>query len=297
LTGDDSTPSRRRTPEIERTDDTPARAASPRRAHPVLIGTVAAAGLIVIVTGGFILWDRVWRRAGPTNPGMTCPQVVAAHRRPPLALFGVHRVALIGDSIMEQPSCAIAESLAGLGIRTTRHAVHGTGLLTSRVDWIRETRRILQSEKPDVVVAIFVGNYPPPPARDSNGRPIAVDTPAFFAAWQRHAVALSAEVRAADSRMYWASPPPIALPPLNHAQRLFEGYRRIPGDHFLYSGRVLAGRHGEELAAKLTCRHRRVIRSPFDGTHFTDDGARIYGQQIAHDLTADLGILATPQPC
>jgi hypothetical protein len=34
----------------------------------------------------------------------------------------------------------------------------------------------------------------------------------------------------------------------------------------------------------------RAIRTSIDGgVHLTADGARIYGQQIAHDLTADLG--------
>jgi hypothetical protein len=47
---------------------------------------------------------------------------------------------------------------------------------------------------------------------------------------------------------------------------------------------------------KETCGKRRVIRTD-DRIHLTDDGARVYGQQIAHDLTADLGILTTPRPC
>lgn len=264
--------------------------------HPVVARVVAAVGVLFILGAGFILWDRIWRRAGPTNPG-TCPQTVPAHRRPPLAPLGVHRVTLIGDSIMDQPSCAIAESLAGLGITTFRHGIPGSGLLTGSVDWLVDTRRILQQERPDVVVMIFVGNYGPTPARDAQGRAIAVDTPAFFAAWQRRAVALSAEVRATRARLYWVSPPPIALLPLNHAQQLFDGYRTIPGDHFLRSGRVLGGSRGEQLPDKVTCRRRRVIRSLVDATHLTPDGARIYGQQIAHDLTADIGVLTTPKPC
>ena len=252
--------------------------------------------ITVVVAAGFVSWDRWWRRAGPANPGMKCAAVVEARQRLPFAASGVHRVALIGDSIMEDASCAIADSLRDVGIRTSLHAFFGTGLLTGAVDWIATTQKILQTEHPDVVVAIFVGNYLPPTFRDATGAVIADDTPAFFRAWQQHAVLLSAEVRAAHARMYWVSPPPITGGLLSHAGRLFDGYRTIQGDHFLSSGRVLAGPNGSEVMTKRTCGRTRMIRSP-DRIHLTDDGARIYGQQIAHDLSADLGILATPRPC
>ncbi len=61
-------------------------------------------------------------------------------------------------------------------------------------------------------------------------------------------------------------------------------------------GRVLTGPHNSVLMEKNTCGRRRIIRST-DRIHLTADGARIYGQQIAHDLTANLGILTAPRPC
>jgi len=196
---------------------------------------------------------------------------------------------------MVQASCAIADSLRDVGIETFRRAVIGSGLLTG-MDWLTQTRQILRTERPDVVVAIFVGNYYPPLARDKSGALIAADTPAFYRAWQEHAQLLSAEVHAAHARLYWVSPPPITIAPLARAVRLFDGYRTIKGDHILFSGRVLAGPHGSEIVAKQTCGHRRVIRVS-DGVHLTYDGGRIYGQQIAHDLTANWGIFTAPQPC
>ena len=252
--------------------------------------------LSVVAAAGVVMWDRWWRRAGSTNPGMSCPAVVRANGRVPFAAMGVHRVALIGDSIMDQASCSIAESLRDVGIQTSRHAESGSGMLTGFVDWIARTRQILQTEKPDVVIAIFVGNYFPPPVRDAKGALIEAGTPAFFRAWQEKARLLSAEVHAANARMYWVQPPPIVDPVLGHADRLFAGYRTIAGDHFLSSGRALAGPHGTEVESKNTCGKRRAIRNT-DRVHLTDDGARIYGQQIAHDLTADLGILVAPRPC
>ncbi len=259
-----------------------------------LIGVVA---VVLAIVGGATLvgWNRYWRKAGPANPGFECPMVVAAKHRQPFTADGVHRVALIGDSIMDNVSCTVAESLADVGIRTSRHAVPGTGLLAG-MDWVTETRKILQAEHPDAVIAIFVGNYLPAPVTDARGRVIADNSPEFFRVWQDRARALSAVVHAAHARMYWVSPPPLNDPLLGHAQRLFDGYRKIPGDHVLMSGKVLAGPDDTLVMKKDTCGHVRVIRTP-ERVHLTFDGARIYGQQIAHDFTAGIGIFTTPRPC
>jgi hypothetical protein len=58
----------------------------------------------------------------------------------------------------------------------------------------------------------------------------------------------------------------------------------------------LASVFGTGLLAKETCGHLASIRW-FDHVHLADDGSRIYGQQIAHDLTAQLGLFTTPEPC
>lgn len=257
---------------------------------------VVALVVVLVVAGAtFVVWNRSFRRAGPANPGFGCPGVVAARHRVPFAARGVRRVALIGDSIMEQASCAVADSLAGVGIRTTRHGIPGSGLLAG-MDWVTETRKILQAEHPDAVIVIFVGNYLPAPVLDARGRIIADNSPEFFRAWQYRARLLSATVRAAHAQLYWVKPPAMDNPGLDHAAQLFAGYRTIPGDHFLMSGRVLDGPGGAFVMKKTTCGHERVIRTP-ERVHLTFDGARIYGQQIAHDFTAQLGILTTPQPC
>ena len=123
--------------------------------------------------------------------------------RPPLTALGVRRVALIGDSTMDQASRSVADSLANLGIQTGRYAVPGSGLLTGSVNWLSQTQQILRLEHPDVVVAIFVGNYPGPPVQTAAGQPVAADSPAFFDAWEQRAEQLSAEVRAAGAPMFW----------------------------------------------------------------------------------------------
>jgi hypothetical protein len=260
---------------------------------PTLTWIIVA--VVVVVAALAVVWDRDFRHASAADPGTSCPVAVAPKSRPPLTAIGVHRVALIGDSIMFQASCSVAESLANAGIQTGRYAVSGSGLLSGNVDWLRRMQDILHFQHPNAVVAIFVGNYWTP-IRSANGRPVADDSPAFFAAWQQRAQLLSNEVRAAGAQMYWVSPPPIALPPLSHAQRLFDGYRSIPGDNVLDSGSVLAGPNGGAVMTKKTCGSAQIIRS-VDGVHLSNDGARLYGQQIAHDFTAQLGLLTTPRPC
>ena len=259
--------------------------------------TWIALGLVAIVLIGLVVWDRNFREASGQTPGMACPYVVPAKGSVPLAAIGVRRVALIGDSIMEQSSCTVATSLASVGIQTQRDAVAGSGLLNGFVDWPTRTRQILTTYHPDVVVAIFVGNYLGPPVKDAQGHLIGDNTPAFFEAWQAQAKRISAEVRAAGAQMFWVSPPPIFRAPLDHANQLFDGYRSIPGDHVLFSGNALTGPNGEWVLSKATCGHVEVIRNPADQTHLTDAGARIFGEQIAHDLTEQLGILTTPKPC
>lgn len=255
-------------------------------------------GILAVLLGGFVLWDRLWRRAGPENPGRNCATVVQSDADRPLSGGDVDRVALVGDSLMFEPSCTIAASLSKIGITTSRHAISGSGLLTNTPDWMDRIRVIMAAEHPDVVVAVFAGNYGlGPPARTPTGAAIGADTPEFFSAWQAQAEAFSAVVRSGGAEFYWVSPPPIAVPPFaGRADRLFEGYRTIDEDKVLTSGSVLGDNNRGFVAVKTTCGGEKEVRT-VDGVHLTDDGARIYGQQIAHDLTGTLGLLTAPRPC
>lgn len=253
-----------------------------------------AVAAILLGATGFILWNRYVSQATPTNPGISCPVIVEPTGHLPLASLGIQRVALIGDSIMNQASCSIADSLAKVGIRTARFGVGGTGLL-SGPDWVKETSVIMASYHPNAVIAIFVGNYFSP-IRNASGRVVRDNSPEFFTLWQQRAIEVSNEVRGAGATMYWVSPPPIQSPLLNHAQRLYEGYGSITGDHTLDAGRILASDDGQEVLTKTSCGKTVVVRTP-DGIHLTADGARIYGEEIAHLFTAQTGLLTSPKPC
>lgn len=264
------------------------------RPHVILLLTVV---VVLVAAVGVTVWNRYLNQASASDPGTSCPTTVEPTRQVPLASIGIKRVALIGDSIMNQASCSVAESLARVGVETGRYAVGGSGLLSGAVDWTRETSTILASFHPDAVIAIFVGNYWPPYSPSRDGTVARDGSPEFYAAWQQRAVELSNEVRAAGASMYWVSPPPIqASPMLDHADRLFQGYSTIPGVQTIAAGDSLAGAEGQEVQTMTTCGKTEVVRTP-DRIHLTDDGARIYGQEIAHLFTAQTGLLTSPKPC
>jgi hypothetical protein len=259
------------------------------------LSLLSIAAVLVSATG-FTIWNRYVSQATPVNPGTTCPVVVQPTGHLPLASIGIKRVALIGDSVMYQASCSIAASLARVGVETDRYAVGGTGLLSGPLDWGKETSFIMATDRPNAVFGIFVGNYWPAASLGAYSRVVRDDSPQFYALWQERAVQLSNEVRSAGATMYWVSPPPIKTPPLAHAQRLYDGYRSIPGDQTIDAGTILAGADGQEVSDKTTCGKTVAVRTP-DGVHLTDDGARIYGQEIAHLFTAQTGLLTSPKPC
>jgi hypothetical protein len=270
---------------------------NPLRRRPAwCIAVLGAAVLLVIAGAGFVVWDRQFREAGPTN-ATDCPRVVVPTSNRPLSTLNVSRALLIGDSIMEQTSCSIARSLAGLGVRTTREGIWGSGLLNGPVDWNTRLPELLASEDPGVVVAIFVGNYPEPPVLGPDGRPLRPDSPRFYSAWQDRARQLVQLANDAGARFFWVSPPPFGdQVPFDRAERLFADYRSIEDSSVLEAGSILAGPEGEKVETRQSCGSEPQIRA-FDGVHLTPDGARIYGQMIAHELSAELGVLTAPRPC
>src|SRR5689334_6564401 len=79
-----------------------ARGGRPQRLWIVIIAVAVVIALVAV--GGYVVWDRNFRTAGSANPQPNCPVIVPAGHRPPLAMPGVDRVTLIGDSIMDQSS-------------------------------------------------------------------------------------------------------------------------------------------------------------------------------------------------
>ena len=246
--------------------------------------------MLVIVVGVAVAGWLALRDDSPPEPAAflsPCGTVVEAKGVPLL------RVVLIGDSIMAQPSCELARALAPLGIETHMHAISGSGLLDRGLDWKKRLDRLLVAVHPDVVLALFVGNYIGPPALDFSGQPIEADTPLFDALWQEHAAELSNAVRGAGAKLFWVEPPPMR--DSDRAARLFGGYTQL-GDLTLPSGRALAGPSGEWVEAMEACGGGQPLRAP-DGVHLTDFGAQVFALVIAHDLTTALGLSPVATAC
>jgi hypothetical protein len=203
-------------------------------------------------------------------------------------------VLLIGDSLLVQPSCTLAAKLASSSVETHLHAVSGTGLLTGAVDWQQQLRSLLGSVHPNVVVALFSGNDPFPPIKDSAGKAILVDTPAFFAAWQDRAAKLSQTARTTGAALFWVEPPPMVAG--RRPARTYTGYLTL-GDRTLPSGPVLGGTEGQWVLSKPVCGTGDAPLRTTDSVHLTPQGALIFGTQIAHDLTVALGLPPVPAPC
>ncbi len=58
----------------------------------------------------------------------------------------------------------------------------------------------------------------------------------------------------------------------------------------------MAAPDGREVLAVKTCGKQEVVRTPPDGIHLTDQGARIYGEEIANLLAGQTGLLVGPKP-
>jgi hypothetical protein len=244
---------------------------------------------VLVVVAGAAVWSLV-RADEPSEPpafDSACGTVV----HPDGAVRT--RVLLVGDSLMAQPSCELAAALGGVGVETHLQAIPGSGLLAGP-GWTARFDRLLDSVHPDVVVALFVGNYIGPPATDITGQPIAADSDLFFALWQQRAEELSRRAREAGARMYWVEPPPLADDG-GRAARLFAGYERL-GDPILRSGRALAGPDGEWVDTIASCEEGAPLRTP-DGVHLTPAGAHVFARALAHDLADALGLPAINPAC
>lgn len=220
------------------------------------------------------------------------------------------RVLLVGDSILAQPARTITDQLDALGVQTYAAAVSGSGLLTGAVDWQARANRLVAQMQPDVVIALFVGNYPEntpadplyddlgPLPVDEAGTPIAADTPQFFDAWQDAAETLSGTLASRGAQVYWVEPPPmiefemLELAELARADELYAGYRQLdqtqPSVEYLSPRASVAGPAGEWISKSVACGTLEHLRAP-DTVHFTTAGAYRYGQTLAGLLAAAQG--------
>ena len=190
----------------------------------------------------------------------------SADRRP--------RVLLLGDSLMAEASVAAQKDLRAHGFRTHAKALPGTGFLDTGTDWSRLIRVQVRRFHPDVVVALFSGNYNEP----KPGIPWESD--AFYAAWRDASIRNQKLMTADGAVQYWVTILPQRPPPRETVgRRLNQMYAEL--------GRTIDGRSalagpGDSYAESLPGPDGKmaVVRQA-DGIHLTDAGALLLGARIS----------------
>jgi hypothetical protein len=69
------------------------------------------------------------------------------------------RVLCIGDSLTSGAAQAVTNQLQAKGFDPEVHAIPGSGLLDTKVNWADQARQVVAQFDPDVVVVEFIGDY------------------------------------------------------------------------------------------------------------------------------------------
>jgi hypothetical protein len=243
---------------------------------------------------------RLWGRAARATIALVVGAVVGvgqavATSTPAHADRGAEgtRVMLLGDSILEQSADAAVAVLASRGVRTTVDARGGTGLLNG-FGWTDHAAALVAAERPDVVVALFSGNYFPPRVRGADGAEIVHGTPEFFAAWRDAADRFMGAITATGAQVLWIKAPPMRSPAVAASNDgVWAAYQamaaRWPQAHLLDAGAVLAGPDGRFVLDAPACDGGRVPVRDDDGVHLAPAGGTRLGGAIAAGVLDLLG--------
>lgn len=217
--------------------------------------------------------DSSVHRTGVISAPSPAYYVVAggrANRQP-----GKTRVLFVGDSITGQvlvdgQGQALFEH-AGFDVqRSTRS---GFGLLDDpQHGYSRDMAMRVSSFDPDVVVVEFIGNYR---AFDDPGlRGVAVNTPRFYAAWQREAGDLTTQAAARGAQVFWVLGPTVGISQswADRVHEIAQGYLRLSTTH-PRTGYI------DAFSALGDPWRPAPTRSP-DGVHLTATG----GATLAHAI-------------
>lgn len=263
------------------------------RATTTTTVVIALAATVLVVA--LVSAQRAQSTPRVVEPAPAVTRTTVSPERPVRPL----RILLVGDSIMENTGDHVLEQLRmiygdDVVVRVEGH--NGSGLLTeSPVDWNDHLEGMLRDFDPDVVVGLFVGNYPAawPYVAGPDGRPMLPNSEEYFAAWRSAAEDLTQRVVAGGAKMWWVTPPPTDHGEMwdTRVARNAEAYRRIaathPGTEIIESGDAIGGPAGgfvAELPDPATGRVRPVRHS--DRIHLTSFGGRLLARAIAFHLSA-----------
>lgn len=114
----------------------------------------------------------------------------------------VHKVLLLGDSVMWDAAPTIVDGFRAAGIEVNSQAFPGTSLL-GKTDIRATFRQVVAEVQPDVVVAEYSGVYLPPFPTAADGREILLGTPEFWDAWEAAVVDATRALSSSGARVYW----------------------------------------------------------------------------------------------
>jgi hypothetical protein len=197
--------------------------------------------------------------AATTPPSTTPAPLPVAPPAPPVAKRPL-RVLVIGDSMMWLTAPAVQKVLqpqiAGRRVTVVKLGPGGAGLVSKgNFDWKRRVQQFIETEDPDIVVALFIGSCPAPLDLDINGHPLVCETPAIYNAWARASNELTGIMTSRGAQAVWVLPPP----------QLTEALRSVPGP--------------DGTAVPLRTR---------DTVHVTDEGSRRLGGAILAEVRPDI---------
>jgi uncharacterized protein len=111
----------------------------------------------------------------------------------------------IGDSLTYQSAPVLIQDMRAQGDSPDIHAVPGSGLLDTKVNWQERARQYISQENPKIVVVEFVGDY------GLFGEPPGVPphSTAFYQQWAARAQELEYILASRGARVYWVIGPPM----------------------------------------------------------------------------------------
>jgi hypothetical protein len=207
-----------------------------------------------------------------------------------MTAFGPKGTALcIGDSLTWESATAISHDLRAEGISAQIHAVPGSGLLDTQINWLARAQQYVAEYQPTVVVAEFVGDY----GLFGKQPGLVESTPAFYADWAVQAQDLENILASHGARVYWVVGPPLestaSEAELLNLDAIYAHLHAPSGStdkpKLIDTTKAFGTPSGVYTpSVSISGGPPQVVRQP-DGIHFTPAGVALFAKTIADDVS------------
>lgn len=222
--------------------------------------------------------------APETSPEALAAQADAVEDAVPVAATtapAVHRVLLVGDSVMGQAYPFFRDRFAERGITTGYAGGPGTGPLFPQGDgdWLSQIDRWVSDFDPDVVVIEACCDYTNPPDHLyelPDGTQVLPNTDLAYQTWEQVSREMIRRASAGGARVFWVISAPVHTngyygPMEDHVTRLNAMYERFPVPKIDWATpSTLNGEYSDDLPIGPNGEMVRVRAD--DGLHYTPEG-------------------------